>query len=452
MKTKPAQQFRLLSAAIAAMIVGLVGLVTFVHLASRRLDTMERQIVEDTAPSLVALEATSAHLSRLQSLLRQRLRHPGDLAATDTQIAAEREALAAGLATYLALPVDPGEAEIHVDIQRRVAAFDQVVDQVMKVPPGSLADAPEDPRDVLDGSASELDASLVNAANLNAEVGVEASKVLRQVKRTLLPGAIAFETASVLAAVVAIGAAYQMSRRAEEADRVNRHLLEEKAAELDAFSGRVAHDLLSPLMTVSMAVGLAEQRLSSPEDTRLHTMLARAGSSLQRVRRMVSDLLDFARAGAAPPPGVKTEVAPLLQDLVQDLESLASEAGVALELESSSPRSVRCAAGILSSVLSNLVQNAMSHGGAEPDRRVKVRAVDTEAEVRFEVEDTGPGIRPEDQELVFEPYVRRSTRGSGLGLGLATVKRLAESHGGHVGVVSEVGHGALFWVTLPVAA
>jgi signal transduction histidine kinase len=449
---KTNRHFRLLSAAIAAMLVGLLGLITFVHFASRRLDAMERQIVEDTAPSIVAIEATSAHLSRLQALLRHRLRHPGDPSAGDAQIRTERDALAAGLARYLALPVNPGEAEIHAEVKARVEAFEHVVDRVLAMPPGVLANAHEDPRDVLDGAATDLDTALVRAANLNAEIGVEASKVVHEVRRTLLPGAIAFESASVLAAVVAIAAAYQMSRRAEEADRVNRHLLEEKAAELDAFSGRVAHDLLSPLMTVSMAVGLAEQRLSSLDDARLHKMLSRAGSSLQRVRRMVSDLLDFARAGASPPPGVKTEVAPLLQDLVQDLEPIASEAGVSLELQSASRRSVRCAAGILSSVLSNLVQNAMSHGGVEPDRRVVVRAVDEEADVRFEVEDSGPGIRPEDQELVFEPYVRRSSLGSGLGLGLATVKRLAESHGGHVGVRSEVGHGALFWVTLPVAS
>src|SRR5262249_18348064 len=116
-------------------------------------------------------------------------------------------------------------------------------------------------------------------------------------------------------------------------------------------------------------------------------------------------------------------------------------------------RSVSCAEGIFTSILSNLVQNAIRHTSkAEPERLVEVRAVDAGPDVRVEVADTGPGVRPEDAEAIFQPQVSRSHGGSGLGLGLATVKRLAEAHGGHVGVTSEAGRGALFWVTLPAAA
>ncbi len=151
---------------------------------------------------------------------------------------------------------------------------------------------------------------------------------------------------------------------------------------------------------------------------------------------MVTDLLDFARAAASPPPGAQTEVAPTLRALVEDFEPVAAEAGVDLRLSSASRRRVRCATGILQSVLSNLLQNSIKHAGVEATRRVDVRAVDAGDDVRFEVEDTGPGVRPEDRDAIFEPYVRRSDLGPGLGLGLATVKRLAESHGGRVGVLS----------------
>lgn len=68
----------------------------------------------------------------------------------------------------------------------------------------------------------------------------------------------------------------------------------------------------------------------------------------------------------------------------------------------------------------------------------------------MEVEDSGPGISPELVGDIFQPYVRGPTNvKEGLGLGLATVKRLCETHGGRVGVRSVVGRGSIFWVELP---
>jgi len=248
-----------------------------------------------------------------------------------------------------------------------------VVDRVNVLPADAPPGARDEVRTELDAAAGNLDTVLVNAANLNAEVGTVAVHTLQQVQRRLLPGAVAFEIASALAAAVAIGAAYQVSRRAREAAQAHRLVLEQKAAELEAFSGRVAHDLLSPLMTVSMAIGLTEQRLAAPEDARLRTVLGRAGSSLTRVRLLVSDLLDFARAGATPARDVSVAVAPLLGDLIADLEPVAAEAGIELRLASSSARSVRCAAGILASVLSNLVQDAIRYAGGGPASRTRGR-------------------------------------------------------------------------------
>jgi signal transduction histidine kinase len=72
---------------------------------------------------------------------------------------------------------------------------------------------------------------------------------------------------------------------------------------------------------------------------------------------------------------------------------------------------------------------------------------------RLEVQDSGPGIPDEMRMKIFDPYVRAAQSGiPGLGLGLATVRRLAEAHGGAVGVDSRPGQGSLFWIELPLAA
>jgi len=112
-----------------------------------------------------------------------------------------------------------------------------------------------------------------------------------------------------------------------------------------------------------------------------------------------------------------------------------------------------CSPGVLTSVLSNLLQNALKYMGDGPERRILLRAREAGTFVRVEVEDTGPGIPPEAIGEIFLPYVRGPTHGrDGLGLGLATVRRLCEAHGGQAGVRSEFGRGSTFWFELPRVA
>jgi signal transduction histidine kinase len=105
---------------------------------------------------------------------------------------------------------------------------------------------------------------------------------------------------------------------------------------------------------------------------------------------------------------------------------------------------------VLLSLVANLADNAIKY--ARGGGRVVIRAAAHSAKVRVEVEDDGPGLPPNLAERVFEPFVRGAGREiPGLGLGLATVKRLAEAHGGRVGVRSEPGRGSTFWFELPRA-
>src|SRR5262249_44538075 len=137
---------------------------------------------------------------------------------------------------------------------------------------------------------------------------------------------------------------------------------------------------------------------------------------------------------------------------VDDHLSAARRSGVALELTPCPPVMVRSSPGVLISLVSNLVQNAIKVLADSPVRRVAVRLSCEPPVARVEVEDTGPGIAPGHHAAIFEPHVRGpAAGGKGFGLGLATVKRLAESCGGEVGVESELGQGARFWFTLPLA-
>ena len=115
--------------------------------------------------------------------------------------------------------------------------------------------------------------------------------------------------------------------------------------------------------------------------------------------------------------------------------------------------SVACNKGLLTSALSNLVRNAITYLDGGPDKHVDVLAFDAGDRVRIEVRDNGPGLPPGAESRVFEPYVRGpGTAQPGLGLGLATVKRIVETHGGAVGVESRAGAGSRFWFELPKVA
>src|SRR5690606_23517573 len=107
---------------------------------------------------------------------------------------------------------------------------------------------------------------------------------------------------------------------------------------------------------------------------------------------------------------------------------------------------VYCNEGVLMSLVANLARNAIKFTEESPVRRIVIRALERGRFLRVEVEDTGPGLPPDLEKHVFEPYFRKpGVRQPGIGLGLATVKRLAEAHGGRVGVVSSPGRGCTFW-------
>jgi signal transduction histidine kinase len=112
---------------------------------------------------------------------------------------------------------------------------------------------------------------------------------------------------------------------------------------------------------------------------------------------------------------------------------------------------VPCSQAVIASIVQNLVRNAIKYMGVRPVRRIVVRAKPAGPMARLEVEDTGPGIPVGLREAIFDPFVRGpNEQANGTGLGLATVKRLAEAHGGAVGVRTPSGGGALFWVELPL--
>jgi signal transduction histidine kinase len=202
-----------------------------------------------------------------------------------------------------------------------------------------------------------------------------------------------------------------------------------------------------------MRVALGKRRFGTNAPVREE--LERVTSSVDRMNVMIEGLLAFARAGAKPEPNARAELAVVLKQVSGDFTADAEQAHAELVVDPAPPVTVACPAGPLASVLGNLIRNALKFvvDGPTPQRHVRVRSALRGGRVRVEIEDTGPGVPEGMEHAIFEPFTRagKGTR-PGLGLGLATVKRIVEAYEGTVFVMRRDGIGSTFVVELPAVA
>jgi nitrogen-specific signal transduction histidine kinase len=223
----------------------------------------------------------------------------------------------------------------------------------------------------------------------------------------------------------------------------------ERLRELDEFAGRVAHDLRNPLQAIGMSLALIEKRSA---DDRTRALCERAKGSVARLARFIDELLTFARSGARPEPDAAAEVGQVLAEVREDLAPKAAASEVELDVHDGGGVWARISPEALRAIVANLADNAVKHmGDAGPERRVELRAAAEGRQVRIVVRDTGPGIDRAALPRLFDPFYRGSERPGSFGIGLKTVKRLVDAHGGTIAVESGTARGATFVVTLPAA-
>jgi signal transduction histidine kinase len=282
----------------------------------------------------------------------------------------------------------------------------------------------------------------------DAQHGREAARGLEQTRERSIAIAYGLTAGCILLAVFGVLLVRRDTRQRLATLHAQARAEAERADELERFAGRVAHDIRGSLSAAVLATELLQQQ--STDEAR--PLVSRIDKSLSRTTTIIDGLLDFARAGAKPDPGARTELRKAIDDVVDGLRPELDKAHIALELGAVPPVMVACSIGAYLSIVGNLVRNAMKYMGEPQDARIRIRVMAQGSMVRTEVSDTGRGIPPELQPAIFEPYFRAARRAeSGLGLGLATVRKLVEGHGGKVGVISAPGQGSTFWFDLPYA-
>ena len=215
---------------------------------------------------------------------------------------------------------------------------------------------------------------------------------------------------------------------------------------LSVFAGQVSHDLRTPLTAIMASTEMLGQQPSVSEDEWAGRLVATAYRAATRMAGMIEEILAHARVGAelrTASTDLGVVVTSVLEDLAPTLSARAATVSVG-DLPT-----VVADGQQLYSVLLNLVSNAVKYAREDVAPVVHVSAARFEDAWRISVQDNGIGVPESQRERIFTLFGRVATSVEGSGIGLATVKRIVEAHGGVIGVTSADGPGTIVWFDLP---
>ncbi len=223
------------------------------------------------------------------------------------------------------------------------------------------------------------------------------------------------------------------------------------------FSSTVSHELRTPLTAIRMAVDLAGARPAAAADAQSTKFLEIARKNVDRLARLVSDILGLSKlqAGADPLVRKPDDLNRIVREAaeVQELAARGKGLEFAVKADPSLPQA-EVDADRLQQVLNNLFNNAVKF----TERgciTVETRNVPAEGQVEVAVRDTGRGMPPESLEKIFEKFCQLGSaedRVGGTGLGLSICREIVQQHGGRLWAESEMGKGSAFIFRLPVKA
>ncbi|EAU70011.1 multi-sensor Signal Transduction Histidine Kinase [Stigmatella aurantiaca DW4/3-1] len=301
--------------------------------------------------------------------------------------------------------------------------------------------------------AERVPAAIILTGTGNERLAVEAMQSGAQdylVKGTFTPERLRH---SLRAALETVRMARALEERRLQAERAERAAREALAVRDELFS-LATHDLKGPLQIITLNAQLLRVKLPPEALTpSLNTRLSSISHAAMRMGELIDHFLVATRGREQLLYRERMDLSALVHAKVRELESTSNRHAFHLRLEGKDfmgnwdPKS-------LERVLDNLLSNALKYSPSGGDIVVTLaaQATPSERQVRLCVEDSGLGIPQEDLPRVFERFHRASNVPAsiaGSGVGLASVRRLVELHGGTIEVKSQQGHGATFTVLLP---
>lgn len=220
------------------------------------------------------------------------------------------------------------------------------------------------------------------------------------------------------------------------------------------FLSIASHELRTPMTSIKGSLSLLGSGAMGTLDPTSLQLIKIAEIETDRLIRLINDLLDLAKieAGRLPLASEWRNWDDILRTTAEGLVGFAHNAGVRIEIEAPEDIEAFIDKDRVQQAMTNLISNAIKFSPRGSAVKL-ITGWTKQGELLINIQDSGPGIAPEDQELIFQKFRQGSNPENpivkGTGLGLAIAKALVSEHGGDIGVESTLGKGSSFWFTLP---
>lgn len=244
-------------------------------------------------------------------------------------------------------------------------------------------------------------------------------------------------------AILSLPSHSQLREANESLARANR--------ELEAFSASVSHDLRSPLSTIAGQAGMLELSLDEHATDEQKRRVQRIQASVKKMSELIEALLALSRISRHTLNRESIDISALAQDVVADLRQRDPERDVKITVQPG--MHVHGDRRLLRQMLFNLIDNAWKFTGKTHGASIEIGQRAEAGMTTLLVRDNGAGFDMTYMQKLFKPFQRLHgvSEFDGSGIGLATVHRIIERHGGRIWAEGELNRGASFYVTLPEA-
>ena len=438
--------------------LALISLALIAHLAvisvwTESSASRAQQLYRDALMSVELITRIARDLDQQHILLDVHVleSEPGGMEGIERELKRTATDLTQAKNAYTPLVELPGEEATWREAQRLIARFDTSKAEVLALSRKNL-DAQARARMTANfDDYSQLQRRILELIAIERAGAGGALTRIRTLRRINVAGMLATGIVVLLVVLTLGRRAIRRITSYEEQIEEYACTLEERNRELDAFAGRLAHDLLGPVASLKLSADL----LSWPEGAvpalgGQQPARDRLRRSIEQMTTMIEDLLAFARADTAAKSSPSDPAAVVAKIGDDFLVRLGDKASLHTHVEAAR---VAYREGLLRQVLWNLVENGVKYRRHDVDAEIRISGHVGAGWYELRVADNGPGVLPEDAPHIFEPLYRADpTRHiPGTGLGLSIVKRIVEAGGGRISLQSQPGQGTTFILRLPLA-
>jgi signal transduction histidine kinase len=442
-KRGPPHLWRSFMVIVAAFVLG--NVVSIYQIRASQAEV--RSITKHAATNIELVARLSRALDQKRLLIEDHIleRQIEDMNRFEAQLSDADRDIASASRSYQSIGDEEGERAVWDQLLAEIAALEPEITRIISFSRRNLDDEAYAALGAADARFQRINEASDTLLALNqARTNQEVAQV-----RALQRQAVGFLVVLTVAwTIFALLTAKRATRLITERELQMNHALaqlEERNRELDAFAGRVAHDLRGPLTAISLAAPALVRRGALEENI---SAILRRG--VARMEAMIQDLLTLSRVSAQV-TGATCNTAAVVALSQGDLTPIVESAGGTLVVDAAAA-TVRCSEGLLRQVLWNLGENAVKYRRSEVPLMVEIHGRKTNSTYELSVSDNGSGMSSFEAsracEAFFQGKEAQSTQGSGLGLSI--VKRVIEASGGTISIESAPGRGTTLRIHLPM--